>query len=296
MPSAFDLGVVVVALVLAKSALRLVPVAVVMTAPLAARRLAPLIPERPLTGALFGVVTLCSAPLAFLNLPTSLGVGFEPRHFPEGAVQFIEAKRPVGHMWNFLDFGGYLAWRLYPAQQVFVDGRSGWVHDPETLRLFHRSLRDAKAFGELVERYRMEWAITRAREGEQFGAPLATNPDWTMVYLDELGAVYVRNAGPNQALGREGYRALRHLTPPPAVLQAAVDGSVPAPDLAHDGALAVEQAKDSPRAAFLAACGAIALRDAGRFATARAHLAQLAPGHPSLNALDAAAVTTGMPR
>jgi hypothetical protein len=108
--------------------------------------------------------------------------------------------------------------------------------------------------------------------------------------------VYVKTVGPNAELARAGYRVLRHLTPPPLVLQAAVDRSISPADLGHDGALALEQAPDSPRAAFLAACGAIALRDAPRFASARARLAKLAPGHPSLNALDAAAVTTSTQR
>ena len=50
--------------------------------------------------------------------------------------------------------------------------------------------------------YDLQWAVVRARPGESFGEPIARDPKWTMVYLDDCAAVYVRNDGPNRALAQ----------------------------------------------------------------------------------------------
>jgi hypothetical protein len=104
-----------------------------------------------------------------------------------------------------------------------------------------------------------------------------------MVYWDDLSVVYVRREGSNAALAERGYGWLRHLTPPEEVLSAAARGVA---ELAHDGELAVSQAPESPRAWFVAACGAMAIRDRDGFVRATASLRRLAPGHPSLDVLE----------
>jgi len=92
----------------------------------------------------------------------------------------------------------------------------------------------------------------RARPGEWFGEPIGRDPRWTMVYLDDCAAVYVRQDGPNRALAARGYRMLRHLTLPPR-------GPVAPellPALRHDAALALAQDPSSLRArALVAAAG-----------------------------------------
>jgi hypothetical protein len=295
LPNAFDLGLVVLGFALARSAVRLVPIGVVMVAPLVSRRLAGFVrPSVAMQWACGGALML-AAPLIGVLTPTSFGVGFEPAHFPEGAVRFIRAHKPAGRMWNFLPFGGYLSWRLWPDYRVLVDGRSGWVHDPALLARVHASESDDEAFRSLTSDLDLRWAVTRASEGERFGVPLARSADWRMVYLDDVSAVYVRLNGENAELARHGYRLLRHLTPPEKALSAALDRSVPPEVLAADGRLAREQDPASSRAAFFDACGALARRDRAAFVEARRRLAALAPGHPALGVLAQAAVAAGMP-
>lgn len=271
---------VALGLALATSAVRLIAFAAVLVAPVVARRLgAHVRGGRTVSFACAAATSLLAASMV-LRPYTSVGVGFEPKHFPEGAVAYIQQARPAGHMANFLPFGGYLAWRLAPTWQVLVDGRTGWVHDPALVALVFRAERDAGAFDELVRTHAIEWAVTRSAEGEVFGVPLAEGPSWTLVYFDDTGAVYARRGGPNDALARAGYRVFRHLTPPEVLLAMAIDG-VRAADLAHDGALAARQAPTSPRALFLAACGALAAREGDAFFDALGRLDAVAPGHPA---------------
>jgi hypothetical protein len=130
----------------------------------------------------------------------------------------------------------------------------------------------------------MEWAVCRAGGDERFCAPIAVSRDWTMVFWDDISAVYVRREGSNAALAEHGYALFRHLTGNLVALQhaRAPASAEEARDLRHDGDLAAAQAPRSARAMFLAACGALAARDRPAFDAALARLAREAPAHPSL--------------
>jgi hypothetical protein len=193
-------------------------------------------------------------------------------------------------MWNFMPFGGWLAWRLDGAHEVFMDGRNALAREPSLVVRAARSEEDQATFDGLVAELDMQWAVARAAEGEVFALPLAREERWAMAFLDDAAAVYVRRDGPNAPLAAEGYRVLRHLSTRERVLRMAValatEAGPRADDLAHDGALAAAQAPDSARAAFFEACGAVATRDRAVFDRARARLARLSPGTASLTALE----------
>lgn len=294
-PCAYDLGLFVVAAFIAQSAVRMIPVAVILVAPLVARRIANRTPVTPLLHVAAAALVPLAAPVMLVQNPTSFGLGWEPAHFPEGAVRFVERSQPRGQMWNFHDHGGYLSLRLYPEHLVLIDGRTTWVHDLAFLNRYHAGLRDPVAFEELAREQHLEWALVRARPGEPFGAPIAASAAWSMVYLDATAAVYVRRDGPNAELAARGYRALRHLTPPPMALDAALTGSVSAAALDHDARLAVEQDPGDPRAWFFEGAAAVAARDAARWARAKARLSELAPGHRLIGVFDAAAAAAARP-
>ncbi len=293
-PRGFDIALLCLGLILVRSAVRLIPVGVILIAPSMARRLGGLLRGRSAADLVSAALPLAAAGAIFVSTTSSFGVGFEPVMFPEKAVRFIERENPQGHMWNFMPFGGYLSFRLYPNHLVLADGRTGWVYDPALLAKVFASEHDPTAFAELTREHQIEWAVTRSREGERFGAPLATSKAWRMVFIDDVSAIYVRHDGANPELEKKGYHLLNHLVPLNKVLGAAISGEVPAADLAHDGDLALEQAPESARAAFLAACGAIALRDTARFERDASRLAQIAPNHPALALLRQASARAGM--
>ncbi len=292
---AFDLAVALVALGLA-TRVRFVPVAIVLLAPIAARRAGALVPDRLPVRLAGAAAALALGPGLLIAQDGPPKVGWDARYFPVDGVAFVERAAPRGRMFNFWPYGGYLIWRLYPRFRVLVDGRIGFVHDADTVLEIVKAEHDAAAFAALRARFHFQWAVCRATEGERDCEPIARSRDWTMVYVDDATAVYVVKSGDNAALAADGYRVLRHLTPPRLALSRAVAGGAVARDLAHDGRLAAAQAPDSARAWFLAACGAIAIRDARALADARARLSRLVPAnHPALPLLARAARDAGMP-
>jgi hypothetical protein len=290
-PALFEVGLLAIAVACAVTAVRLVPLGLVLIAPVIARRTSHALRSAPAPGA---VLLACAAgtllaPASVLASSLPLGIGFDTSHLPEGAARWAEAHHPTGRLWNSPSFGGYLVFRLYPDVRVLMDGRHGdTAYDPADAEAVDASETDPAVFASLSRQHDLQWAVTRALEGAIDGQPIAASRDWAMVFLDDVASVYVRIDGPDGRFAQEGYRVLRHTTPPSAALALAEHPGEAAEALAHDGALAVSQAPGSARAAFLWACGAVAARDAAHFGEARAHLASMARSGPALAALDAA--------
>jgi len=283
LPPLFDLGCAALGFIFCVGAVRLLPLAAVLFAPLIAERIGARI--RSHSAAVDAPVLLLAPLLVATNPLLPLGVGWDTSHLPEGACAYVERESLQGAMYNSMPFGGYLGWRLWPKTRVFMDGRNTLARDASIVDRARRSETDDAAFAGLVAEYDMQWAVVPAFEGAGFAQPLARSAPFAMVYLDDTSAVYVRRDGRNGARAAQGYRWLRHLTSLQVGIAAALSPNAPAAAMDHDGALAVLQAPASPRAAFFDACAAIAMRDAARFDSAVGRLEALRPGHSAISAL-----------
>jgi hypothetical protein len=286
LPTLLDIGFVVLAFVLGRSAVRMVPIGAILVTPVIARRLGARLPAGGWHDLAFPFATWFVAPWMLAASPASRGVGFDPAHFSEGSIDYVTSARPSGQMYNSLPLGGWLDWRLFPAYRTFMDNKQVWVEDA-LLSTYYASESEPHAFDELSSRFDFQWAVVIALEGSTFATPIARSPAWAMVYWDDVSAVYVRTNGPNAKLAGHSYRLLRHLSSPESVFLASLARDDTAKALAEDVLLAESQAPDSPRAAFLAGCGAIARRDEAALHNALEKLNRLAPGHPGVGLLKA---------
>jgi hypothetical protein len=73
-------------------------------------------------------VLLVAALLWAPNPPKAFRAEFDPKDYPAGALATLRSD-PAGHIFTHDEWGDYLIWRLYPAQKVFVDGRSDFYGD-----------------------------------------------------------------------------------------------------------------------------------------------------------------------
>jgi hypothetical protein len=73
----------------------------------------------------FAVIALL---VARTGLEIAGGSAFQLRaadwRYPSGAAEFLLSRNISGKMFNSYDSGGYLIWRMWPKQQVFIDGRA----------------------------------------------------------------------------------------------------------------------------------------------------------------------------
>lgn len=222
---------------------RLAPLFIIAAAPWAADRLWPRLEGRRWLSAAVLALALLSPAASALRREVPWGIGFDETRLPQGALRFLSQKKLQGPVFNDIAFGGALIWRL-PEHKVFIDGRTAYLYPPESLREAWQAQYQPEAFSRLSERHGFQWAVVAARPDTAAARPLAASPDWVMLYVDDTAAVYTNTKGPNRDLLRSGYQGLRHLTPPPLLL----DPKLPLPVLEHDVALAQAQAPGSLRA------------------------------------------------
>jgi len=139
------------------------------------------------------LVALAVAARAWAGPLNPLAVAQEQgARFPVQAAEAILRERPPGPLFNSYNWGGYLLWRLYPAYQVYVDGRTDLYGD-EVLREYLQVVRLEPGWEEALARRGIRLVVVEA--GEPLANRLRADPDWEPFYADGLAAVFVRRGG-----------------------------------------------------------------------------------------------------
>jgi len=143
---------------------------------------------------------------------------------PAGAADYLLANHVSGPMFNTYEQGGYLIWRLWPQQRVFIDGRalSESVYRDYRQILFNDGSAADQVMGpraSLLDRYGVQVVAINTLDyasGALYPLALAlANPvsdEWQLVYDDAQAVVFVRHppAGTLVLANKLG-RILRHL-------------------------------------------------------------------------------------
>jgi hypothetical protein len=188
---------------LALQAVRLVPVYGVIGLPMLAGALSQAWPglssknERPpgraegrLNWAIGGVGLMLAAVL-IVGLPQAQ-TGQEPRtqtafSYPVLAVNYLSTLPGSTKLYNDFIWGGYLIYRLYPQQKVFIDGRA----DMYRVGVFEDSVivQTANAgWSKVLDKYGVDTALTVS--GGALDDALSHESGWSAGYRDNLAVVY----------------------------------------------------------------------------------------------------------
>ncbi len=152
---------------------------------------------RTLMGALNLWLLLITLALAVFKVTTPLSAAFnqaqQRESMPVGAVDWIEAERPSGRMFNHYNWGGYLIWRLWPDYTVFVDGRTDLYGDDLLLDYVRIQSGSPQALS-LLAQYDVSFVLTGA--GDALSLALSCSDEWTEAYRDTLSTVWLRSGSP----------------------------------------------------------------------------------------------------
>jgi hypothetical protein len=112
----------------------------------------------------------------------------------------------TGRIFNTYEYGGYLMWRLWPEERVFIDGRalSESVFQDYARILYNHDESDGLPSGEsLLERYGIEVIVMNTFEPSggtlYMLAPALGDPNqtrWKLVYQDPQSVVFMRTPPP----------------------------------------------------------------------------------------------------
>ncbi|MCX6356640.1 MAG: hypothetical protein NT045_01980, partial [Candidatus Aureabacteria bacterium] len=137
----------------------------------------------------------------------SFGLGVNMKLVPVRAVDFVEENGVRGPIFNSYGIGGYLIWRLYPRERVFLDGRVE-MYGTEFLKGYMLYWQP-EVWEEYVRRYGITVAIID-REPNYTTRYLDESDRWALVFFDDRAMIYLRRVPQNEALIRRyAYRYMR---------------------------------------------------------------------------------------
>lgn len=124
------------------------------------------------------------------------GLAAANNRYPQTVTQFILEQHLPGKMLNeYLD-GGYFAFWLYPEKQVSIDGRTPNLYSNDFFWRYDNLL-DENIREKMLADYDINFIVwPRKNELNQI---LWQDPNWQMIYFDDLSVVYFKNTEENKA-------------------------------------------------------------------------------------------------
>ncbi|MBI3479935.1 MAG: hypothetical protein HY016_06210 [Nitrosomonadales bacterium] len=154
------------------------------------------LPNRiPLRWQYLGAAAVLAGMLALPLGQGKLGGGTKPGLFPEQSAAYLKQHLPGGHVLNFFDYGGYLAWALGQEFLVFVDGHDTTVN--RAVQLHDAIFRADPGWENIVNEYRIDAIFTPTVM--QFSGQviplieqLSSSGEWRLVAREPSGLLFLR--------------------------------------------------------------------------------------------------------
>ncbi len=129
-------------------------------------------------------VVIALAMLFKSNIPIDAGNkgnAFDSQFFPVEAVTWLQSNPQSGHVFNEFDWGGYILLRLWPNQQIFMDGHTH-IYGEKLTREYEQVITLSQDWKSIFDKYQITWAIIRSRSPV---AKALESEGWRSLYQDE---------------------------------------------------------------------------------------------------------------
>jgi hypothetical protein len=143
--------------------------------------------EKNLRGIFYPLLAITILASAAMQQPQSKDTNqFSPKRFPVKAIDWMEANPQSGRMFNNFIWGGYILYRLWPQQLVFIDGQTDFYGEAlarEYVQIM--SLQDG--WEEVIEKYKVSWVIVQS--DKPLVSALQEQLHWKLVYQDDTATI-----------------------------------------------------------------------------------------------------------
>jgi hypothetical protein len=117
------------------------------------------------------------------------GNRFDSAVFPVQAVDWLEANPQGGSMFNYFPWGGYILYRAWPEQTVFIDGQTDFYGEALT-RQYEKVLTLAPGWESVLDEYNVGWVIMPP--GAILPRELRGKQGWQVVHEDQTAVILSR--------------------------------------------------------------------------------------------------------
>jgi len=114
---------------------------------------------------------------------------FDGRIFPVEAANWIEDHPLAGNMFNDFNWGGYLLYRLWPVDRVYVDSQSDFYGE-SFMRQYERVLEGGPSWQQDLMDHQVSWILVPPTTGLAQEARLST--DWEVAFQDAVSVIFIR--------------------------------------------------------------------------------------------------------
>ena len=121
--------------------------------------------------------------------------GLREWHYPIAATEFVQEHKLKKNIYNTYDWGGYMAFKLYPEYLMFWDGRQ---NSAEMFQLGWNVMAGKPDWEEILQRFDVNTIVTRASTidtGQKYPMldRLKASDNWHLVFNSESSMVFVRS-------------------------------------------------------------------------------------------------------
>lgn len=114
---------------------------------------------------------------------------FTTRAFPVDAVDYLEKNPLQGNMFNEYTWGGYLEYRLFPRQRVFIDGDNDFFGEA-LVREYLDAINARAGWEKILDKYKVTWVIVPPQRA--LVKELMRSANWREVYRDKGAVIFAR--------------------------------------------------------------------------------------------------------
>ena len=141
--------------------------------------------ENNLKGIFWPVLAISLLIIASYTQPSTANQ-FDSNKFPVKAVDWLKANPQKGKMFNNFIWGGYILYRMWPQQTVFIDGQTDFYGEA-LAREYTQVMSLDEGWEAVLEKYDVSWVIVQP--SKPLVKVLQDEMGWIMVYHDDTAAI-----------------------------------------------------------------------------------------------------------
>lgn len=146
--------------------------------------------EVKLKGGLYPIISAIIVASLFISGvrldPAQRGNVYDASVFPVNATNWLRRNPQDGNLFNEFVWGGYLLYRLWPEQTIFIDGTTDFYGDAFT-REYAQVVSLQDGWQAILEKYNISWAIISS--GSPLTQALRNELGWQIIYQDQTATI-----------------------------------------------------------------------------------------------------------